>query len=108
MKYDLIIKNGKVSARTVFDAAKQGDAVALDLVEDFGRILGRACAIIAAVTDPEAFVIGGGVSHAGKIVLDVTEKYYRRYAFHASRGAQFRLAALANDAGIYGAVKLVL
>lgn len=103
-----IMKNGKVSARTVFDAAKQGDAVALDLVEDFGRILGRACAIIAAVTDPEAFVIGGGVSHAGKIVLDVTEKYYRRYAFHASRGAQFRLAALANDAGIYGAVKLVL
>ena len=104
----LIRKNKKVSARTVFDAAKEGDAVALELVEDFGRILGRACAIIAAVVDPEAFVIGGGVSNAGQIVLDVTEKYYQRFAFHASRDAQFRLAALSNDAGIYGAVKLVL
>ena len=104
----LIRKNRKVSARTVFDAAKQGDAVALELVEDFGRVLGRACAIIAAVADPEVFVIGGGVSYAGQIVLDVVEKYYRRFAFHASRDAQFHLAALSNDAGIYGAVKLVL
>ena len=97
-----------VDAKAVFDAAKAGDALALELVEDFGRILGRACATVAAVVDPEAFVIGGGVSHAGRIVLDVTEKYYRQYAFHASRDAQFRLAELYNDAGIYGAVKLVL
>ena len=100
--------SARVTARTVFDAAKAGDALALELVEDFGRILGRACATVAAVVDPEAFVIGGGVSHAGRIVLDVTEKYYRQYAFHASRDAQFRLAELYNDAGIYGAVKLVL
>ncbi len=104
----MIRESDHISARTVFDAAKKGDAVALELTEEFGRILGRACAIIASVIDPEVFVIGGGVSRAGQIVLDVTEKYYRQYAFHASREAQFRLAELSNDAGIYGAVKLVL
>ena len=98
----------EVSARLIFNAAKEGDRVALELVEDFGRILGRACAIVAAVVDPEVFVIGGGVSKAGNILLDVTQKYYRQYAFHASRDARFRLAELLNDAGIYGAVKLVL
>ena len=101
-------KRPEVSTRQVFNAAKEGDRVALEILEDFGRILGRACAIIAAVVDPEVFVIGGGVSKAGQIVLDVIQKYYRQYVFHASRDTQFRLAELLNDAGIYGAVKMVL
>ena len=101
-------KRPEVSTRQVFNAAKEGDRVALEILEDFGRILGRACAIIAAVVDPEVFVIGGGVSKAGQIVLDLIQKYYRQYAFHASRDTQFRLAELLNDAGIYVAVKMVL
>ena len=101
-------KRPEVSTRQVFNAAKEGDRVALEILEDFGRILGRACAIIAAVVDPEVFVIGGGVSKAGQIVLDLIQKYYRQYVFHASRDTQFRLAELLNDAGIYGAVKMVL
>ena len=100
-------KRPEVSTRQVFNAAKEGDRVALEILEDFGRILGRACAIIAAVVDPEVFVIGGGVSKAGQIVLDLIQKYYRQYVFHASRDTQFRLAELLNDAGIYGAVKIV-
>ena len=104
----LLRSSQKVTARTVFDAAKKEDPEAMELVEEFGRTLGRTCAIIAAVVDPEVFVIGGGVSKAGQIILDVTRKNYEKYAFHASRGAQFRLATLFNDAGIYGAVKLVL
>ena len=63
---------------------------------------------MAAVSNPEVFVIGGGVSKAGEILIDYIQKYYRKYVFHASRNAKFVLATLGNDAGIYGAAKLVL
>lgn len=76
------------------------------MVEQLGRTLGMACARIATVVDPEAFVFGGGVSKAGTMLTDVIEKYYDQYAFKT--GAKFLLAELGNDAGIYGSVKLIL
>ena len=97
-----------LTAKDVFDAAKQGDTVALEQVENFGKTLGKALAAIACVADPEAFVIGGGVAKAGRILIDVIQKYYCQYAFHASRNAEFRTAVLGNSAGIYGGVKMVL
>ena len=97
-----------VGARAVFDAAKAGDAAALAIVEQFGEVLGRALASVACVTDPEVFVIGGGVSKAGEIVTDVIRKYYTLYAFHASANTEFRIAELGNDAGIYGGVSMLL
>ena len=96
------------SSKEVFDAARQGDALALEVVEKAGEILGRAISHISCVVDPEVYVIGGGVSKAGQILLDVIAKYFVQDAFHASRKAQFALAELGNDAGMYGAVKLVL
>lgn len=98
----------EITAKEVFDAAKQGDAVALEQVENFGRTLGKALASISCVVNPEAFVIGGGVVKAGKILIDVVQKYYRQYAFHASRETEFRAAVLGNSAGMYGGVKMVL
>ena len=76
---------------------KEGDAFALRMVEQLGRTLGMACARIATVVDPEAFVFGGGVSKAGRMLTDVIEKYYDQYAFKT--GAKFLLAELGNDAG---------
>jgi glucokinase len=96
------------SAKDIFDAAKAGDQAALDLVDKLGDMLGRAFALISCVVDPEVYVIGGGVSKAGQILIDVTEKYYKKYAFHASENAKITLATLGNDAGIYGAVRQVL
>ena len=98
----------ELTAKDVFDAAKSGDTLALEQVETLGKKLGLACANIACVVDPELFVIGGGVSRAGQIILDVTEKYFRKYAFHACRETGFALAVLGNDAGIYGAARSVL
>ena len=98
----------ELTAKDIFDAAKAGDQVALELVEELGEILGRALAFVSCVTDPERYVIGGGVSKAGTIVTDVIGKYFRQYAFHACRNATFALAELGNDAGMYGSVKLVL
>lgn len=97
-----------ISAKTVFDAVKAGDALAIEVAEQFGEILGKALAGIACVVNPEIFVIGGGVSKAGPILLEFIQKNYTPYVFHGSRGALFALALLGNDAGIYGAAKLVL
>ena len=98
----------EVTAKDVFDAAKNGDELALEQVEELGRKLGLAAAQIACVVDPEVFVIGGGVSRAGQILLDVTAKYFKKYAFHACRETGFELASLGNDAGIYGGARAVL
>ena len=97
-----------ISAKEIFDAAKTGDELAMEQVDALGKKLGLACAQIACVADPEVFVIGGGVSRAGQILLDVTEKYFRQYAFHACRNTAFELAVLGNDAGIYGGARAVL
>lgn len=96
-----------VSAKNVFDCAKNGDELALEVVAFFGRTLGRALSCISCVCDPEVFVIGGGVSAAGQIILDAVEEHFRANAFPASEGTAFKLAVLGNDAGIYGAARLV-
>lgn len=99
---------GDFSAKDIFDAAKEGDKVALAMVDEVGLMLGKAMACIACVVDPEAFVIGGGMAKAGEILLNAIKKYYTQYAFHASRDMEFKPAQLSNNAGIYGGVRLVL
>lgn len=98
----------EMTAKDIFDAAKEGDALALDAVEDLGRMLGTALANIACVVNPEIFVIGGGVSRAGSILIDCVEKYFMERTFHACRNAKFALASLGNDAGMYGCVQMLL
>ncbi len=97
-----------VSAKEIFDAAKNGDDLAIELVENHGKCLGKALAQIACVVDPEIFVIGGGVSRAGNIITDTTAKYFQEYCFHACKKTQFTLATLGNDAGIYGGACSIL
>ena len=99
---------GNLSAKAVFDAVKEGDALACEVAEQFGDYLGKGFAAIAGVVNPELFVLGGGVSKAGEILCEYVSKYYTKYVFHGSKNAQFKLATLGNDAGIYGAAKLVL
>lgn len=102
------LKAGEVSAKDVWDAVKAGDEVAIEIAEQFGEYLGKGLASVACVVNPEAFVIGGGVSKAGEVLLDYIRKNYTPYVFHASRDVEFTLATLGNDAGIFGAAKLVL
>lgn len=103
-----VLRDSEVSAKTVFDAVKADDELAVEVAEQFGEYLGKGLAGIASVVNPEAFVIGGGVSKAGPIILEYVEKYYKPYVFHGCRGAEFTLATLGNDAGIYGSAKMVL
>lgn len=101
-------KTEEITAKDIFDAAKAGDETAKALVEELGKMLGKALANIACVVNPEVFVIGGGVSRAGNVLIDVIEKYYIQYTFHACRDAKFTLASLGNDAGMYGCVQMLL
>lgn len=103
-----VLRNEEVTAKAVFDAVKAGDKIACEIAEQFGEYLGKGLASIACVVNPEAFVIGGGVSKAGDVLLDYVTKNYVKYVFHGCKDAAFKLATLGNDAGIYGAAKLVL
>lgn len=98
----------EITAKDVFDAARDGDEPAAEAVRFACRMLGQAMAHIADVMDPEVFVIGGGVSRAGEILLNGVKKYYRETVFHASENTEIALAECGNDAGIYGAVKMIL
>ena len=102
------LREGELSAKAVFDALKEGDQVAGEIVEEFAFYLGHGLANIAAVTDPSVIVIGGGVSKAGSILLGYIEKYFQEKAFFANKDTKFVLAELGNDAGICGAAKLIL
>ena len=102
------LRGSEISAKAVFDALKEGDAVAKEIVEEFGSYLGHALAAIAVITDPSVIVIGGGVSKAGEILLEYVEKYFHEKAFFANQDTRFILAQLGNDAGICGAAKLIL
>lgn len=97
-----------ISAKIIFDEAKTGDALAIQVTEYVCRYLGKGLACAAAMVDPEVFVIGGGVSAAGEYFINLIEKYYKEYAFHASRDTKIVKASLGNDAGMYGAAKLIL
>ena len=98
----------EISAKTVFDAYKEKDKLAGEIVDKFARILGRTLSNIACVADPEVFVIGGGVSKAGEVLIQAVEKYFKESAFPSCADTKFALASLGNDAGMYGCVRLVL
>ncbi len=103
-----LIDDGELTAKKVCDAAKADDPLAVHLVDQLGDRLGWALTAVAGTCDPEVFVIGGGLSNAGRFLLERIEAGYRRYAFHAYRDTPFSLAQLGNDAGIYGCVRMLL
>lgn len=103
-----VLRTGELTAKTVFDAVKEKDVIAMEIAEEFGRYLGYALANLATAVDPSVIVIGGGVSKAGEILLQYIEKYFRERMFFANEKVQFALAKLGNEAGICGAAKMIL
>ncbi len=95
-------------SKDVFDAAKTGDALALEILEEYYERLGQFLGTLCSVLDPEVVVLGGGVSKAGDMLLQGVEPRLKKHVFHAASQVELRIAQLGNDAGAYGAVKLVL
>ena len=98
----------EITAKDVLDCAKAGDELAGAVMETVSRYLGLVLAQVALTIDPEAFVIGGGVSKAGPFLLEGIQKYYDKYTAISVNKAIITLAKLGNDAGIYGSARLVL
>lgn len=97
-----------LTAESIFAAAQSGDAAALLAVDRMAETLGRALADIAAVCDPQVFILGGGLSKAGESLRAAVEQYYRGMAFGDMVNTPIQIAALKNDAGIWGAAGLLL
>lgn len=97
-----------ISAKNVLDAAKAGDELALDSLNKSCYYLGWVLATLSMVLDPQAYIIGGGVSKAGTFLTDMIKKYHDELSPMATKKADIVLAKLGNDAGIYGAAKLIL
>ena len=106
--HDVPDRSERITAKDVFDGVKAGDALCEEIAEEFGRYLGTGLSMVTAVTDPSVIVIGGGVSKAGDILLDYIRGPYREHAFQKAKNVRFAIASLGNDAGIYGAAKLML
>ena len=98
----------ELEARDVWDAAKAGDGLALGVARQFCRYLARGLAAVASIVDPEAFVIGGGVSGAGQALIDMTVEYYKESVMSFFRETPIVLARLGNDAGLYGCAAMLL
>lgn len=92
----------------VTEAARLGDPLAVQSFEKIASSLGVGLAILAAVLDPGCFVLGGGVSEAGSLLLEPSEASYRRSlpAGKHRSPARLKLAELGNNAGIIGAADL--
>ena len=101
-------KEAELTCKDIFDAAKSGDAFANGLVDEMCSYLALALSGVAATCDPEAYVIGGGVSKAGEIITDTVKKHFYYNNMNVLTQSEFRLASLGNDAGIYGAAYMTI
>lgn len=99
---------GVQTAKDVFALAEDGNNTAMAVVDKACDYLGRGLAAACCAIDPEVILLGGGVSKAGELLRLKVETAFQKYAFHACRGTQIRLATLGNDAGIFGAAKLAM
>ena len=107
-EFSTLRQHHPLTCKDIFDCGKAGDHLAGQVLEQYYAYLGEFLANICDVIDPEAVVLGGGVSKAGQMLLDGVRPHFDRWVFHAASGARFALASLGNDAGAYGAFKLAV
>ena len=103
-----VLQNKDFSCKDVFDAATKGDKSANAILEQVYGYMGEFLANICCVVDPEVVVLGGGVSKAGEPLLEGVKKAFAQFSFSGCAETKFTLATLDNDAGVYGAFKLLL
>ena len=95
----------KITAQTVFEASKRGDAVALEVVRDTAHFLGVGVSNLINIFNPDIFVIAGGVTQAGDLLFDPLRAEVRRRAFKPSVDAcRIVAGSLPLSAGVVGAV----
>ena len=99
----------KVSAETVFLAAQKGDGLGRELIQRTGYYLGVGLVNLVNIFNPQLILIGGGLSQMGELLLAPAREVVRERAFElAARAVRIEMARLGADAGVLGAVALVL
>lgn len=98
-----------IDSELIFNLAKEGDAFANEVVDQFVYYLSLALGNVANLLNPSTIVLGGGVSKAGDFLADKVAETVKRFTFPTIREAtKIKIAALGNDAGMIGAASLVL
>lgn len=106
--FGLYKENGKVTAKDVFDSARNEDKLATEVLDEVSLFLGLALANIANTLNPETIVLGGGVSKAGDILVNKVTSNFEKFAFpRVKESTKIALATLGNDAGVIGAAWLM-
>jgi glucokinase len=104
---ELARASGLEDGRNAVDRAQHGDATAADVVRRYGERVGVGIANLINIFDPDAVVIGGGVSAAGDLVLGPAERVARRLTLPGvGTRTHIRLARFGNDAGVRGAARM--
>ena len=96
----------KVTAKDVYDAAAAGDENAQAVVNEAADALGYAAATVSCIVNPEVVLLGGGVSAAGRALLDPVEASFKVNVLDACSDVRFAQAQLGNNAGIFGGAAL--
>ena len=102
-----VLRERELTCYQIFKAAEEGDHLALLARERYFAYLGEFLASLCCVTNPGRVVLGGGVSKAGQVLIDGLLPYFKKHVFHANSDVDFSIATLGNDAGAYGAFKLI-
>lgn len=105
---DDMISSDALNAKAVFENAEKGDLFSLFLVDKMTSYLGIAISNIAATINPSHIILGGGLSQAGEFLRSRVLEHFRSHTFPpAADSTDIVLASLGNEAGIYGAAKIV-
>ena len=99
----------RITAQTVFDAAQQGDKIALEVVGKTAHYLGAGVANLLNIFNPDLVVIAGGVTQAGDRLFEPLRREVARRAFKpAVASCQILPGALGGLAGVYGAARVFI
>jgi glucokinase len=98
----------RFSAKDICDLAREGEEMSASILDRCGYYLGLAMSYVSCTIDPQLFIIGGGMSRGGQVVIKAIRRHFQKFAFSPSAHCPIVLAQLGNDAGIYGGAKLVL
>jgi len=98
----------KYTSKDICDLARNGEEMAGAIFDRCAHYLGLAMSWVGCTVNPQVFIIGGGMSRAGKMLADAVARHYQTYVFRACKNTPFVIAQLGNDAGIYGCARLVL
>ncbi|MDR0696885.1 MAG: ROK family protein [Christensenellaceae bacterium] len=101
-------KDGKISGRTAFIAANQGDALGQKVVNSYIQHVSHGIINLVNIFRPDAIIIGGGVSNEGDAFINKIDSIVSKYSYGGARNPSVKVlkAQLLNDAGILGAAAL--